>query len=447
MSHRRAGVALAGFTLAVCVLAGGCQSPSSLGSLLARRGSGGGDLKTASAPLALAPGMEVEWHVKTVRDTPNQISSGLSVVGPDGAIELGPYGSCRVAGMPMAQASATLEKHLAKYLHSPTVKITPLAPPPASDGIAWHPSRTPASSGKQNGDIFRTAFQTPSAGGDKDIELIPPPKTVAPPGATAAAPIVEGPLFSAPAPNECRPALMPPYVIGPTDVLLIESLIGLQTQPVRGPHLVGPDGTVRIGAYGAPVLAGLTLDQARVAVAQVVFPRLRQAEKSDENKKDDQKELKFTLFTFEDVLKGVSVDVLAYNSKQFFIIADGGGQGDQVVTLPITGNDNVLNAMSKINGLPLIASKHHIWVARLSCPGCPEMRLPVDWIGITQRGEGMTNWQIMPNDRIYVKADLIYATDRYLAKWLAPVERVFGGMLLGSQTVNSIKSGTVGGTR
>jgi protein involved in polysaccharide export with SLBB domain len=441
MSHRRAGAMLAGFILAICGLVGGCQSTSSVGSILARHGMTGTEAKTASAPFVLAPGMEVEWHVKTAQAAPNQINSGLSVVGPDGAIELGPYGSCRIGGMPMSQASTALEKHLGKYLHSPTVQITTLASAPSSRDLVWRKSGKPATAlaqgaptrAKKEGPVFAASFQTPGPGEEKkDAELIGPPRMLMPPAATVPQVVVAGPplMPMLPTPNECKPALMPPYVIGPTDVLQIEVLEGLKTQPVRGPHLVGPDGTVRIGMYGSAIVAGLTLDEAKVAIAEVIHPRLKQEE-----------------VKLDDVIKGTSVDVLAYNSKQFFIIADGGGQGDQVVTLPITGNDNVLNAMSKISGLPLIASKHHIWVARLTCPGCPETRLPVDWIGITKRGEGATNWQLMPGDRIYVQADGFYATDRWLAKVLAPVERVFGAVLLGSQTVNSIKSGTVGGTR
>jgi protein involved in polysaccharide export with SLBB domain len=451
MHHRRAGIMLVGFTFAICGLVGGCQSTPSFGSILARHGTSPANPKAADPQLVLSPGMEVEWHVKTARPTPNLVDSGLSIVGPDGAIELGPYGACRIGGMPLAQASTALEKHLGKYVHSPKVQITNLASAPAAGELAWRKSAAPApvvlaqgapgrpTPGKTGGPVFAASFQQTTGTGDKkDVELIGPPRAVGSPGSpvpmiVGAPPVpafVTGPLPAPPAPNECRPALLPPYVIGPTDVLLIESLEGLKTQAVRGPHLVGPDGTVRVGMYGAAMVAGLTLDQARVAIAEVIHSRLKQ----DEVKLDD-------------VLKGVSVDVLAYNSKQFFIIADGGGQGDQVITLPITGNDTVLNAMSKINGVPLIGSKHHIWVARLTCPGCPETRLPVDWIGITKRGEGTTNWQLLPGDRIYVQADGFYAADRWLGKMLAPVERVMGAILLGSQTVNSIRSGSVGGNR
>ena len=70
----------------------------------------------------------------------------------------------------------------------------------------------------------------------------------------------------------------------------------------------------------------------------------------------------------------------------------------------------------------------------------------MDWIGITQRGEGATNYQIMPGDRVYVRADRLIAFNNVLGKFLAIPERLLGVTLLGSQTVNSIRSGAVSGT-
>jgi polysaccharide export outer membrane protein len=144
----------------------------------------------------------------------------------------------------------------------------------------------------------------------------------------------------------------------------------------------------------------------------------------------------------------VILDVLAYNSKRYYIIFDGGGFGEQVVSFPITGSETVLDAMSNVYGLPEAASKRNIWVARRTPhPGQPWQILPVDWVGITQHGITVTNYQIMPGDRIYVKAQKLVTIDRTLARIFAPIERVLGITLLGSQTVNSIKNPTgTGGT-
>jgi polysaccharide biosynthesis/export protein len=193
-------------------------------------------------------------------------------------------------------------------------------------------------------------------------------------------------------------------------------------QQIRGEHLVRPDGTVGLGTYGSVFVAGLTLDQARAAIEAHLSRWLLDPE--------------------------VSVDVFAYNSKAYYIVTDGGGYGEQVYRLPSTGNETVLDAMSLINGLPAVASKSRVWVARPVQAEHPFYKvLPVDWQTIT-RGGGMssTNYQLLPGDRIYVAADPLVTLDTRLARVIAPLERVFGITLLGSATVHSVTEplGTAG---
>jgi len=74
--------------------------------------------------------------------------------------------------------------------------------------------------------------------------------------------------------------------------------------------------------------------------------------------------------------------------------------------------------------------------------------LPVDWRAIVQGGSTATNYQLFPGDRVYVKADCLITIDNWLAKALAPVERLFGVTLLGTATVRTIQdrnTGTNGG--
>ncbi len=233
------------------------------------------------------------------------------------------------------------------------------------------------------------------------------------------------------APNEQSLAVLPTYTLRPPDVLLIESQKGLLTQPIRGQHLVRPDGTVGLGIYGPALVVGRNIQQAREEIARVIHARL------------DAKAVKV-----EDVLDGLSVDVLAYNSSVYYIITDGAGLGEQVYRFPVTGSDTVLDAISHINGLPVMASPKRIWVARKNAgPAGPMMHdtmLPVDWKGITQFGAMNTNWQVMPGDRIYVQADPVRRFNNTLSKYLEPIERLMGSTLLGAQTINAIKGNTGG---
>jgi polysaccharide export outer membrane protein len=184
-------------------------------------------------------------------------------------------------------------------------------------------------------------------------------------------------------------------------------------QQVRGDHLVRPDGTVSLGYYGSVHVAGLTLEEIKTTIESYLSQFLLQPE--------------------------VSVDVFAYNSKVYYIITDGGGFGEGVYRFPSTGNETVLDAMSLINGLPVVASKHHIWVARPDPDekGCCR-KMPVDWKAITRCADTRTNYQLLPGDRIYVQAQRLITIDTALTRFIAPIERVLGVTLLGSSVVHEV---------
>jgi polysaccharide export outer membrane protein len=235
-------------------------------------------------------------------------------------------------------------------------------------------------------------------------------------------------------PTELNMVTLPPYAIGSPDVLLISvytlprekggpaTVIG--PQPIDNQHLVRPDGTVNLGIWGSVSVAGLTTDQAREAIRRHVFNAMQTlpygAEKATQV--DDINKLY------------VAVDVVTYNSKMYYVITDGAGFGEQIYSFPVRGNETVLDALANVNGLPSVGSKKHVWVAR---------RTP-NYIGVTQHGIAATNYQILPGDRVYVRADEAFRVDGFLQKMLTPVERLLGVTLLGSSTYNSIKYHTTG---
>jgi polysaccharide export outer membrane protein len=191
-------------------------------------------------------------------------------------------------------------------------------------------------------------------------------------------------------------------------------------QQIQGEHLVRPDGTVGLGLYGSVYVAGMTLEQAKAAI---------------------EAHLSHTLLDPE-----VSVDVFAYNSKYYYIVTDGAGYGEQVYRFPSTGNETVLDAMSQIYGLPAVASKRRIWVARPApADGTCYQILPVDWKAVTRGAATNTNYQLLPGDRIFVQAEPIIAVDTYLARFIAPVERMLGITLLGNSVVEAVQPGQQGG--
>jgi len=187
-------------------------------------------------------------------------------------------------------------------------------------------------------------------------------------------------------------------------------------QLISGEHLIRPDGTVQLGVYGNVYVSGMNLDEVKQVVEEHLSHHIHQPE--------------------------VAVDVLAYNSKVVYIISDGAGSGESVVRVPFTGNETVLDAMSQVEGLSEVAAKNNIWVARPGPHGNDvTQKMYVDWRGITQDAITTTNYQLLPGDRIYVKADTLIAADSFIAKVTVPLSRLFGVTLLGNGTVRALKQG------
>ena len=53
--------------------------------------------------------------------------TGPHMVGPDGTVTLGSYGSVRVVGMTIAQTKSAIEKHLEQFLEEPEVSVDVIA--------------------------------------------------------------------------------------------------------------------------------------------------------------------------------------------------------------------------------------------------------------------------------------------------------------------------------
>ena len=180
-------------------------------------------------------------------------------------------------------------------------------------------------------------------------------------------------------------------------------------QPVSGQYLVASDGTINLRQYGVVCIAGMTVTEARIAIQKHLTQFL------------DSPEL--------------SVDVVAFNSKVYYIITQGSGLGDSVRRLPVTGNDTVLDALSQVGGLSQVSSTK-IWIARPAPHnfGCQQI-LPIDWYAITQGAQTATNYQILPGDRIYVAEDEMTTFTNILTKVTAPIERLAGIASLSNSTI------------
>jgi polysaccharide export outer membrane protein len=343
-------------------------------------------------------------------------------------------------------------------------------PQPLALGIE---ARTALNSGRLAPAPMPVGTPTPLASGGPSLDgnnapppegtSLPQPRPIVSQPSSGSSMVVNGPLTppmphdpSANVPREFEKMALPTYVVEPPDILLIQASnrITLRLQPISGQHLVAPDGTVNLGIYGKIHVAGMTLDQIGTAVAtrllEIMPGLLGKLKEVDEKGEERGQELR-TIFqqsftSIELIKREMQVDVLSYNSKFYYVITDGGGYGQQVYPFPIRGNETVLDAMANINGLPFVANKKRIWVARATRPGQPPKILPVDWMATAKYGSSATNYQLMPGDRVYVDSNHLIKADSFLAKMLSPVQRVLGVTLLGASTVNSIKLGTLSGS-
>jgi len=183
-------------------------------------------------------------------------------------------------------------------------------------------------------------------------------------------------------------------------------------QSVAGNYLVASDGTINFRQYGMVRVSGMTIPEATEAVQR-------------------------HLSTFFESPR-VSLDVVAYNSKVFYIITEGAGMGDNIVRVPVTGNETVLDALSQIRGLSQLSSKK-IWIARpapydFHC----EQILPIDYEAITRGASVATNYQVLPGDRVFIAEDPNMALANFLGKVISPVERVAGFVGLTTSTIRNV---------
>ncbi|HTU17421.1 MAG TPA: polysaccharide biosynthesis/export family protein [Gemmataceae bacterium] len=339
----------------------------------------------------------------------------------------------------------------------------------------------------------------PNNNGGKEPAYLPPPSPV--PG-----PMGDGPPDAPPPqplPTELAMTTLPSYIIEPPDILFIDAIrivpkppyriepldvliiqVGetLPNQPIGGttPYPVSPDGTVNLGfSYGMVRVAGLTLEQAAqniqqhlrrtlnnptVSVTLAQFRGVQQTRGEHLVQMDGcislgsygcvhvtgltvsqakcviEKHLSRWLLNPE-----ISLSVAAFNSKVYYVIFDGGGYGQQVFRLPITGKDTVLDAISQINGLPPVSSSRKIWVARPTPAkkGCYQI-LPVNWRVLTQAGDTETNYQLFPGDRIYVKANSLLHFNNRLSQVLYPFNNAAGATLIGFGSAGIIRGVTSG---
>lgn len=181
-------------------------------------------------------------------------------------------------------------------------------------------------------------------------------------------------------PNQSRElhmVSMPPYVVEPPDELEISVKptypdLSVTTLPVQ------MDGNIDLGFVGDVYVAGLTLEQIETKVAQ-----------------------QLNALAGKRVPRGgyqVSARLVnGSQSKSFYVLGAVTTQGK----FPITGNETVLDGILQA-GLRTNSMPEKAYLVRPHPAGGTDQIMAIDWCGIRDRGDSLTNYQLFPGDRIIV---------------------------------------------
>lgn len=180
-------------------------------------------------------------------------------------------------------------------------------------------------------------------------------------------------------PRELSMVSMPPYVIEPPDEL--EITVKPQSVELGGTtFVVQPEGIVDLGFEGDVYVAGLTLPQAESKIVQHLTARAYA--RGAPPKEPIQVSARLADET---------------RSKFYYVMGAVRSPGRS----PATGNDRVLDAILAA-GLRPNSYPEKAYLVRPQPPGAPDLTLLIDWVGIKDRGDTTTNYQILPGDRIVV---------------------------------------------
>lgn len=174
-------------------------------------------------------------------------------------------------------------------------------------------------------------------------------------------------------PRELNKTLGPPYIMEPSDIVLVQP--AKFDSPVRlpGDQAIFPDGSISLGEYGRIIIAGNTIQAAEKMIQAQIEAKTKDA-------------------------GPMTLRVISRESKVFYVLGEVNAPG----SFTWNGRETVLDGILTAGGLTDQASRGKIILSRPTQPdGCREV-LPICYNNIVQLGDTATNYQLRPGDRIFV---------------------------------------------
>jgi polysaccharide export outer membrane protein len=179
-------------------------------------------------------------------------------------------------------------------------------------------------------------------------------------------------------PRELEMVSMPPYVVEPPDELEVSIRPSVPDLVTPLNVVVQSDGNIDLGFAGSVYVAGLKLEEVELKIAQHLMARAGSSPPS----RPYQASARL---------------VNSGTSKCYYVIGTVTTQG----RFPCTGNETVLDAILTA-GLRSNSLPEKAYLVRPHPAGGADQVLKIDWFGIKDRGDTMTNYQILPGDRLVV---------------------------------------------
>lgn len=180
-------------------------------------------------------------------------------------------------------------------------------------------------------------------------------------------------------PKELDMVSLPPYVVEPPDELEITARPAPAAMTLTT-FVVRSDGNIDLGFGGDVYVAGLTLAQVEQKVAQHLDAQ--SAARGERSREPIEVSARL---------------VNGSQSKFYYVLGTVSNQGK----FPITGNETVLDGILAA-GLRSNSLPEKAYLVRPHPHGGGEQVYKIDWDGIRQRGDTLTNYQLFPGDRIIV---------------------------------------------
>ncbi len=204
-------------------------------------------------------------------------------------------------------------------------------------------------------------------------------------------------------PRELNETVLSVYIVEPGDVLYLEAAQFDSSVRLPGDQPVQPDGSIELGKYGRLHVAGMTLPEIREAVQEVVTAREqrdRRRQTAAAGKRSRDSETNDSSAAEREQLESheVVVRLVDWKSKVYYVMGEVNSPG----AYPISGSENVLDALLAAGDVTSRSDRHHIILSRPTGPCDKRIVLPICYDNLVQLGDTSSNYQIMPGDRIFV---------------------------------------------